>query len=123
MITKQELRKLTRDELEGIVVELSEEDYFLSEAIRTAIRAKEDEKLSVCQRRSKWAKEALDDFVKGKMAKYGTATEKEMFGKLDLMERSEYLKKIDDHLSALDEEMDETLGKRSERSFRKDERL
>ena len=117
MITKQELRKLTRDELEGIVAKLSEEDYFLSEAIRAAIRAKEDERLSICQRRSKWAKEALDDFAKGKMAKYGAATEKEMFGKLDLMERSEYLKKIDDHLSALDEEMDETLGKRSERKF------
>ena len=110
MITKQELRKLTRDELEGIVVELSEEDYFLSEAIRMAIRAKDDEKLSICERRSKEAKEALDGFVKGKMAKYGTATEKEMFGKLDIMEKSEYLKKIEDHLYALDKECDETLA-------------
>ena len=110
MITKQELKSLTRDELEGIVVKLSEEDYFLSEAIRTAIRAKEDEKLSVCQRRSKWAKEALDDFAKEKMAKYGAATEKEMFGKLDLMEQSEYLKKVEDHISALDKECDETLA-------------
>ena len=110
MITKQELKKLTRDELEGIVLKLSEEDYFLSEAIRTAIRAKEDEKLSIYERRSKEAKEAIDDFVKEKMAKYGAATEKEMFGKLDLMEKSEYLKKVENHLSALDKEWDETLA-------------
>ena len=110
MITKQELKKLTRDELEGIVSKLSEEDYFLSEAIRTAIRAKEDEKLTICQRRSKDAKEAIDDFVKEKMAKYGVLDEKEMFGKLDLMEKSEYLKKVENHLSALDKEWDETLA-------------
>ena len=110
MITKQELRKLTRDELEGIVAKLSEEDYLISEAIRMAIRAKEDEKLTICQRRSKEAKEAIDGFVKEKMAKYGALDEKEMFGKLDLLERSEYLKKIEDHLTALDEECDETLA-------------
>ena len=110
MITKQELKKLTRDELEGNVAKLSEEDYFFSEAIRMAIRAKEDEKLTICQRRSKEAKEALDGFVKEKMAKYGASDEKEMIGKLDIMEKSEYLKKVDDHLTALDKEMDETLA-------------
>ena len=56
------------------------------------------------------AKEALDGYVKEKMAKYGATDEKEMFGKLDIMEKSEYLKKIEDHLTALDEECDKTLA-------------